>query len=301
MRHNGQPRILASRIPPNQLFIRPGYPTCVACTKCGTWRVLHRGVVKPHDRPGKTTRSCPGGGQRITVDITVGQWWTSLTEADRETASRRATQVVRKPIAAPAPPVGEMLPGWHKLDPARRAYTTHRQHCPSCTTTPCPTAQRLARTHAHLLREEPRRRNGQAILEALRQEVEDRQTRELPRRRAREWARVSRSVTRADEQRTQLPPGDAPGEWDVPLTATGVGLALLAHLGAECRDRLGDENAWQAHHRGGTSRHLAEGFRLIWHRDPDIFAIAVPDTRIETTVTAADAERLLALLATDQT
>ncbi|MFI1586139.1 hypothetical protein [Embleya sp. NPDC020630] len=289
----------ASHLPPNRLFLKPGYPACVVCCKCDTWRVLHRGVVKPHDRPGTTTRRCPGGGQRITVDITVGQWWTSLTEADRETASRRATQVVRKPVAAPAPPVGEMLPGRHTPEQARRAYTEHREHCPTCTTTPCPTAQRLARTHAHLLREEPRRQSGQALLEALHQEVEDRRARELPRRRAREWARVSRSVTRTDDRRTQRPPGDAPAEWDVPTEPLDMAYAVLAHLGPGC-EVLGDESLWQRHHRGGASMQLAPGYRLIWHADRNTFAVAASTSRLETTVTAATAGHVLAIWADER-
>ncbi|MYW00383.1 hypothetical protein [Streptomyces sp. SID3343] len=119
------------------------------------------------------------------------------------------------------------------------------------------------------------------------------------RRRSAEWARVASAVERVDDDRDQVPEGDAPTEHDVPIEPLGMAYKVLAHLGPD-GEQLGDETLWQHHRRGGASMALAPGLRLVWHADLGIFAVAQAESRIETTITPATVGQVLAILAHNQ-
>lgn len=91
MRHNGQPVILASSLPPNLISLRgegEGRGRArVACPACGRWRSIKRGMVTAHRGPHVPGADawpaelrprplrCLGSGQRIRVDLSFEEWW----------------------------------------------------------------------------------------------------------------------------------------------------------------------------------------------------------------------------------
>lgn len=98
MRDNGRPALLASKMPPNLLDLRPGWRPLVACPDCGIWRTLKRGMILPHSGPEHAdARRCPGSAQRVIVDVSVAEWQARLAEAVAHTALRRGSRTVRTP------------------------------------------------------------------------------------------------------------------------------------------------------------------------------------------------------------
>lgn len=100
MRHNGRPRMYASRMRPNHLNLRPGEPRMVVCPDCGRWHGLRRSIVSPHWDDSDISL-CPGSGQRICVDLDPAEWAQRLSEAIAEADLIRPAS---GPVGAPAPP-----------------------------------------------------------------------------------------------------------------------------------------------------------------------------------------------------
>lgn len=80
MRHNRRPRIPTTDIAPNRLSLRRGELIQVACPFCDRWRLVERGMLRPHRR-GDGTQRCPGSGQRVRVNETEEQWRLRLADA----------------------------------------------------------------------------------------------------------------------------------------------------------------------------------------------------------------------------
>ncbi|GAA2156646.1 hypothetical protein GCM10009727_65600 [Actinomadura napierensis] len=109
MRHNGQPVILASSLPPNLISLSERSCTLVACPECGRWKSIKRGMVTPHRGPHvpgadawpaefrPSPPRCPGSGQRIRIDLTFEEWRARLAAGCRQAGQRRRTRVMPRP------------------------------------------------------------------------------------------------------------------------------------------------------------------------------------------------------------
>lgn len=117
MRHNGQPVILASKLPPNRISLSERSCALVVCPGCGKWKSIKRGMVTAHRGPHvpgadawpaefrPSPPRCPGSGQRVRVDLSVGEWRGRLADGSREADRRRSTRVIPRP----KPPVPRAL------------------------------------------------------------------------------------------------------------------------------------------------------------------------------------------------
>ncbi|MEU5314426.1 hypothetical protein [Streptomyces sp. NPDC021562] len=231
---NPRPPIVASALAANEIDLAPGREHLV-CPGCRTWCPITgmNGTPKlvPHhtDRAGTPNpRRCTAGSdRRVTIDIAVDDWHTTLIEARPTTASRRATKVLPKPKTIPAPAASQLKPAPLSAETVRRAFRQHQQHCRACEgeitgrdgmPLPCRDGERLAVTFLRLLRQEPRRR---AVRDFFAQERRrfDRQYAAAAPTRAAQWEAVLPKVADADTLRTRLPVGDVPAEAPaVPLT-----------------------------------------------------------------------------------
>lgn len=104
MRHNRQPVLLASSLPPNKLSLYPGEHPSAECPGCGRWRILRRGMLSPHRTDDGVSR-CPGSGQRIDVDLTPAQWLVQLSAASDHARGFRAKYPRLRTQPKPQPPV----------------------------------------------------------------------------------------------------------------------------------------------------------------------------------------------------
>lgn len=77
MRHNRRPPLRTSGIAPNRVSLYRGERPQVACPLCGRWRLLERGMLRPHRADDGRAR-CPGSGQRIVIDEAPEQWLARL-------------------------------------------------------------------------------------------------------------------------------------------------------------------------------------------------------------------------------
>ncbi|WP_157432864.1 hypothetical protein [Actinomadura rifamycini] len=117
MRHNGQPVILASKLPPNLISLSERSCALVACPSCGAWKSIKRGMISAHRGPHvpgadawpaefrPSPPRCPGSGHRVRVDLTVDEHRERLAEACRDAGRRRGTKVMPRPKPPVAPPV----------------------------------------------------------------------------------------------------------------------------------------------------------------------------------------------------
>ncbi|MGW2689605.1 hypothetical protein ACWC6I_41430 [Streptomyces sp. NPDC001414] len=190
----------------------------------------------PHhrDRAGTANpRRCTAGSdRRITIDITVEDWRTTLVEARPTTASRRATKVLPKPKTAAVPAASQLTPTPLSAETVRHAFRRHQQQCRACNgevagrdgmPLPCRDGERLAITFLRLLRQEPRRRAVRDFFAQERRQFDRQYAAATPTRTA-QWSAVLPQVAAADTRRAQLPEGDAPTESPaVPLTTLHPG------------------------------------------------------------------------------
>ncbi len=88
MRHNNKPVIKSTKLAPNRISLREGWPPLVACSVCGKWKQLRRGMLQPHRAADNQTR-CPHSGQRIQITETYQQWRLRLSLAEFLAANRR--------------------------------------------------------------------------------------------------------------------------------------------------------------------------------------------------------------------
>lgn len=73
MRQNGRPPLRTSKMLSNRVSLHRGERAQVACPVCLRWRVLERGMLRPHRADDGRSR-CPGSGQRVVVDESPEVW-----------------------------------------------------------------------------------------------------------------------------------------------------------------------------------------------------------------------------------
>lgn len=110
MRHNGQPPVAMSSLPPAKVDLRPGLPPMAACPVCGRWRMIRRartpkavpaelghvGLLTPH-RASNGRERCNGSGQRLVIDLAPVQWASRLDAAIRDAATRHGSDLTYRP------------------------------------------------------------------------------------------------------------------------------------------------------------------------------------------------------------
>jgi hypothetical protein len=116
-RHNDQPEILASQLPPTSVSIIANARTMVLCPDpgCCAWVYVQRGVLKPHhvrhvvrceDSRQRTRKiRCSGSGQRIRIDLTREEHLAFLYKVHHAADDRRAARVHLVPTPPVPPPV----------------------------------------------------------------------------------------------------------------------------------------------------------------------------------------------------
>ncbi|MFF4534239.1 hypothetical protein ACFY1P_33830 [Streptomyces sp. NPDC001407] len=115
-RASSRPALKLSQLPPSHIDLRQPLKAVLVCKDCGTWcpiTGMQSKVQKlvPH-HTGKAGVAaaihCRGSNRRIEWDMTITEWRQALADADKETSSRRPTNVLRKPKVAPAPAVSQI-------------------------------------------------------------------------------------------------------------------------------------------------------------------------------------------------
>jgi hypothetical protein len=116
-RHNDQPEILASSLPPSSISIIENTRTMVQCPDpgCCAWVYVQRRLLKPHhilhttrcQDPDQRIRKvrCPASGQRIRLDLKQDEHLALLYKVRHAADNRRPTHVHLVPAPPPAPPV----------------------------------------------------------------------------------------------------------------------------------------------------------------------------------------------------
>ncbi|WP_330481396.1 hypothetical protein [Streptomyces sp. NBC_00724] len=196
-RVSNRPAIIVSKMLPNLIDLLPGTESLV-CPDCETWCPItgHDGrtpkLVPHHTGRARTpqARRCGGSNRRVQIDLTIPQWHQQLADAIKETSSRRATNVLRKPKVAVAPAVTQITPRPLSPEAARAAYQTHITQCRTCTARArCTERARLAETVARLIRQEPRRQQIRAFLARERARFDQAYAAQAAKDRAAGWAK----------------------------------------------------------------------------------------------------------------
>lgn len=112
---NGRPALVISTLKPHQYDLRPACASLI-CPDCKTWVPItgiqaKKQKLVPHDtgRAGKDAAvRCQGSNRLVTVDVAFEEWQERLEDGGTETASRRPTNVLRKPKVQPAPAVSQI-------------------------------------------------------------------------------------------------------------------------------------------------------------------------------------------------
>lgn len=134
MRPSSLPAYRVSQLRPQHLNLREGERRSVRCPECGTWRMIRRGMVWPHqvdDDLGLGSLRCSGSARRVVMDLTVQQWEQRLAEGTAAVAPRRATQVSPKPSApAVRQPAGERACAWADVLVAVKRTDAERERRP---------------------------------------------------------------------------------------------------------------------------------------------------------------------------
>ncbi|MET8788191.1 hypothetical protein [Streptomyces sp. NPDC004589] len=112
---NGRPALVISTLKPHQYDLRPACASLI-CPDCKTWVPItgiqaKKHKLVPHDtgRAGKDAAvRCQGSNRLVSVDVAFEKWQERLKDGGAETASRRPTNVLRKPKVAPAPAVSQI-------------------------------------------------------------------------------------------------------------------------------------------------------------------------------------------------
>ncbi|HET6354862.1 hypothetical protein [Streptomyces sp.] len=167
-----RPALAVSKLLPTEIDLLPGTESLV-CPDCETWCPItgHDGLnpkLVPH-HAGRAeqaeARRCSGSNRLVLLDLTIPEWHHLLADAIKETSSRRATNVLRKPQTAVAPAATQIKPVPLSADAAHKAYRTHLKQCLTCTgRTRCMDGKRLAATYARLERQQPKRDRVRAVL-----------------------------------------------------------------------------------------------------------------------------------------
>ncbi|MFD5898616.1 hypothetical protein [Streptomyces sp. NPDC060366] len=167
-----RPAIVVSMVLPNLIDLLPGTESLV-CPDCETWCPItgHDGLTPklvPHHTGRAGTgeaRRCGGSNRRVTIDLTIAEWRHLLADAIKETSSRRATNVLRKPKVALVPAVMQIVPVSPGPETARTTYRSHVKACPACSgRIRCAEGRHLADIYTSLTRHEPRRQQIRAAI-----------------------------------------------------------------------------------------------------------------------------------------
>lgn len=217
---NTAPALVASKLRRNEIDLNRGV-MAVVCPDCNTWcpitgyagrnpkLVPHEAVFVNKKEDTSEVRQCErGSNRRIVLDLPRPHWQRGLAEAVHETSARRATTVVPRPKAAPAPAVSQIQTPVLNFEAVRGAHLAHRARCAACQgRNYCTDGLRLADLYVRLLRQDPERSRRRELLAEVTAEQEQQTARQFPRARAREWKRVDLAVQRTDTARELRPAG----------------------------------------------------------------------------------------------
>ncbi|MER5570508.1 hypothetical protein ABT083_30615 [Streptomyces goshikiensis] len=223
-----RPPVIASKLKVNEIDLTPGKEHLV-CPDCSTWvpitGMLGMSKLVPHHtgraKTGEPHRCAAGSNRQVTIDVEADALRTQLIEGAPTAASRRATKVLPKPKAKPAPAASQVKPARLSAEQVRRAFRQHQQQCLACKgeaknrdgqLLPCPDGERLAVTFLRLLRQEPKRQAVREFFARERRRFDRQYAKAAPAKRASEWAAVLPKVKEADTRRSQLPVGAKPSE-----------------------------------------------------------------------------------------
>ncbi|MEU1568616.1 hypothetical protein ABZ504_51470 [Streptomyces mirabilis] len=201
------PALAVSTLRPHEYDLRPACISLV-CPSCRTWVPINkpgtqRPKLVPHHMEEAGTedpRRCPGSHRLVVLDVDIERWWQRLTEGVAETDGRRSSRVTRKPKAAVAPAVTQILAPLLDEKAAVKLYEAHSKGCATCAPSGrnrCADGGRLAHLVTHKRRTEPVRRAALTVREELAEERE----RGLWRLRELQWALSAAKVRQADIQR----------------------------------------------------------------------------------------------------
>ncbi|MFE0776912.1 hypothetical protein [Streptomyces sp. NPDC058861] len=162
-------------------------PACISliCPSCRTWvpiRVAQTEratakLVPHHTEPvgAEDPVRCPGSHRLVDINVSVARWSQRLTEGVAETNGRRSNRVTRKPQAAVAPAVMQIVGGLVNDKTARKLDEAHTKGCSPCSVrdddgnflraadveSRCADGRRLAQLAADTKRVGPARRKAQ--------------------------------------------------------------------------------------------------------------------------------------------
>lgn len=206
---NPLPALAVSTLRPHEYDLRP---TCISlvCPSCRTWVPINRpGSPKPtlvphHTEPAGTknpVRCVLGSNRLVILDVDIERWWGRLEEGVSQTDGRRSNRVTRKPRAAVAPAVSQILaPLLMDASTTLKRCQDHKRRCSVCANPKsprCTDGDRLARLYAYKAARTDPRHVAATTLEELAERREQGAwlLREL------QWAATAESVKRADIQR----------------------------------------------------------------------------------------------------
>lgn len=197
-RVSSRPALKLSHLLPSHIDLREPLKAVLVCEDCGTWcpitgmQARDQKLVPHHTgEAGKAAAiRCPGSNRLIEWDMTIPQWRQALADAIKDTASRRATNVLRKPKVLPAPAVMQITPVPPGPETARTTYRSHVKACSACTgRIRCAEGRHLADVYTRLARHEPRRQQVREAYSRERARFDRIYAAEAVMSRATEWAR----------------------------------------------------------------------------------------------------------------
>jgi hypothetical protein len=206
-RVSSRPPIVVSKMFPNNIDLLPGTESLV-CPDCETWCPItghdsRTPKLVPHHtgRAGAAeARRCIGSNRRVLLDLTIPEWHQLLADAIKETASRRTTNVLRKPKTPPAPAASQIKPLPLNPETARIAYRTHFKLCRTCTgRARCPEGERLAVTYGRLERQEPRRQQIREFFARERSRIDRQHAAQMSKQRAADWTKQASTAVKKSE------------------------------------------------------------------------------------------------------
>ncbi|MEV6533655.1 hypothetical protein AB0M86_29355 [Streptomyces sp. NPDC051639] len=164
------PAVVVSDLPHSEVDLTPGREHLV-CPNCQRWTpitgVLGIPKLVPHHTASadvaraETLHRCNGTNRRVVIDIAIEDWHSERTDAvataSAIAAARRATKVLRKPRALPAPAVSQITSPPLSAASALDAYREHFKKCRKSEGTDhcggtrrCPVGARLAALYEQL-------------------------------------------------------------------------------------------------------------------------------------------------------
>lgn len=197
-RVSSRPALKLSHLLPSHIDLREPLKAVLVCEDCGTWcpitgmQARDQKLVPHHTgEAGKAAAiRCPGSNRLIEWDMTIPQWRQALADAVKDTSSRRATNVLRKPKTAQTPAVMQITPVPPGPETAHTAYRGHVKACPACTgRIRCAEGQHLADVYTRLTRHEPRRLQIRAAFARERARFDRIYSEQSAKSRAAEWAK----------------------------------------------------------------------------------------------------------------